>query len=382
MIYFDNSATTKPSDRVLTGIHNILSSEEYFGNPGSLHRLGISSDKKYKECFTRVAKQLNCTSDELYFTSCGTEGANTAIMGYISRNKRAGKTIISTRTEHKCTLETLEKLSKEGYTIKYVSVLSNGKPNLDELENLIDEDTALMCFTHVNNETGSILPLEDIVELRDKKNRNTAIYLDCVQSLGKLDINLKQMRVDMATFSGHKIHSVKGVGVLFIRKSLKVDPLIIGGGQQDGMRSGTQSLYLADAFATALEEANENRVSALERVSEINTYLRSELSKRNATINSPSDGLPFVLNVAFEGFQSETMLHCLENYDIFVSTVSACSSKSKKVSYVLTEMGINRKIAENSVRLSFSRFNSLEEAKHFIVCLDEIYSLFLVRKMR
>ncbi len=382
MIYFDNSATTKPCESVIKAVNVILSSESLFGNPGSLHKLGTSSDSVYKECFRRTSKALGCLPEELYFTSCGTEGANTAIEGYVSRNKRSGKTIISTRTEHKCTLETLEKLSKEGYEIKYVKVLKDGKPDLEELATLIDENTALMCFTHVNNETGSVLPLEEIVSLRDKLNRNTAIYLDCVQSLGKLPINLKTMHVDMAIFSGHKIHSVKGVGALYVRKGVKIDPLIIGGGQQEGMRSGTQSIFLAEAFATALEEANEKREEAFEEVKKINDYLREELVKRNAVINSPSDAIPFVLNVAFDGFQSETMLHCLETYDIFVSTVSACSSKSKKVSYVLTEMGIDRKIAANSVRLSFSRYNTLDEAKEFINKIDEIYNLFLVRKMR
>ncbi len=382
MIYFDNSATTKPCERVISAVNDVLSSENLFGNPGSLHKLGTSADSLYKSCFERTAKGLGCTSEELYFTSCGTEGANTAIEGYLSRNKRSGNTIISTRTEHKCTLETLEKLSKEGYIVKYVSVNKDGKPDLAELETLIDENVALLCFTHVNNETGSILPLEEIVALKNKLNPNTAIYLDCVQSLGKLPINLKTMHVDMAIFSGHKIHSVKGVGALYVRKGIKIDPLIIGGGQQDGMRSGTQSIFLAEAFATALEEANSTRENAYTNVTEINKFLREELTKRNATINSPEDALPFVLNVAFEGFQSETMLHCLETYDIFVSTVSACSSKAKKVSYVLTEMGIDRKIAANSVRLSFSRYNTLDEAKEFIAKIDEIYNLFLVRKMR
>lgn len=382
MIYFDNSATTKPSTKVLDVINEVLSSDEFFGNPGALHKLGSVAERRYKECFSRTANCLSCNSDEIYFTSCGTEGANTAIEGFISRNKRAGKRIISTRTEHKCTLETLERLASNGYEVCYVKVLPNGKPDLDELKSLINDDTALLCFTHVNNETGSILPIDEIVSIRDSINRNTAIYLDCVQSLGKLPINLKKLRVDMAIFSGHKIHSVKGVGALYIRKGIKIDPMIIGGGQQDGMRSGTQSLFLAEAFTTALEEANASRDIAYNSVSEINKYLREELSSRNAVINSPSDALPFVLNVAFEGFQSETMLHCLETYDIFVSTVSACSAKSKKVSYVLTEMGIDRKIASNSVRLSFSRYNTMDEAKEFIKYIDEIYSLFLVKKMR
>ncbi|MCQ2503916.1 MAG: cysteine desulfurase [Saccharofermentans sp.] len=379
MIYFDNSATTRPSQEVIDAVTNNLNSE-LFGNPGSLHKLGNTAINAYDECLKECAAAIGCSKEELYFTSCGTESANTAIEGYMSHNKRAGRKIISTETEHKCTLETLTRLEKSGYEIIYVPVDKEGKPDLETLSDSIDEDTALLCFTHVNNETGSVLPIEEIIDIKNKKNRNTKIYLDCVQSLGKLPIDLRKLNVDMASFSGHKIHSLKGVGMLYVKKDIKIDPLILGGGQQNGMRSGTQSLVLATAFTRAVKDAQEKREEAYKNASEINAFLRDELTKRNAVINSPSDACPFVLNVAFEGFQSETMLHCLEIYDIFVSTVSACSSKSKKVSYVLMAMGIDRKIANNSVRLSFSRYNSMEEAKEFIKAVDEIYDKFLIKR--
>lgn len=379
MIYFDNSATTRPSQEVIDAVTNNLNSE-LFGNPGSLHKLGNTAINAYDECLKECAAAIGCSKEELYFTSCGTESANTAIEGYMSHNKRAGRKIISTETEHKCTLETLTRLEKSGYEIIFVSVDKEGKPDLEALSDSIDEDTALLCFTHVNNETGSVLPIEEIIDIKNKKNRNTKIYLDCVQSLGKLPIDLRKLNVDMASFSGHKIHSLKGVGMLYVKKDIKIDPLILGGGQQNGMRSGTQSLVLATAFTRAVKDAQEKREEAYKNASEINAFLREELTKRNAVINSPSDACPFVLNVAFEGFQSETMLHCLEIYDIFVSTVSACSSKSKKVSYVLMAMGIDRKIANNSVRLSFSRYNSMEEAKEFIKAVDEIYDKFLIKR--
>lgn len=379
MIYFDNSATTKPCQAVIDVVNSQFN-EGLFGNPGSLHKLGVTADKKYRETFDRAAKVLGCSSSELFFTSCGTEGSNTAIRGYVSRNKRKGNRIISTKTEHKATLEVLKLLANEGYDVCYVSVGRDGKPDLDELKTLINDNTVLMCFTHVNNESGSILPIKEIVELKNSINRDTAIFLDCVQSLGKLDIKLKTMGVDMASFSGHKIHSLKGVGMLYVNKNTKIDPFILGGGQQSGMRSGTQSLLLADAFVTALEEADKSRVKAYEDISKINAYLREELIKRNALMMSPDDALPFVLNVSFEGFESETMLHCLEIYDIFVSTVSACSSKTKQVSYVLLEMGIDRKTAANSVRLSFSRDNTMEEAIEFVSKVDEIYNLYALKR--
>ena len=378
MIYFDNSATTRPCEEVIRVINDDLTGDMW-GNPGSLHKLGMNSAKAYEQALADIASCLKCSASELIFTSCGTESANTAIEGFLKANQRAGKTVISTRTEHKCTLETLNLLEKEGYTVKYDKVGRDGKPDLDELRSLIDEDTALLCFTHVNNETGSILPLEQIINIRKELCPKAVIYLDCVQSLGKLPINLKSMGIDMASFSGHKVHGIKGVGLLYIRNGVKVTPLIIGGGQQNGMRSGTQSLPLAASMAVAVKEAENARGQAYEEVSKINSYLRSELASRGATVNSPDDALPFVLNVAFRNFQSETMLHCLEIYDIFISTVSACSSKSKKTSYVLENMGIERSISANSVRLSFSRYNTMEEAEAFVKAIDEIYNLYEVK---
>lgn len=380
MIYFDNSATTKPIPEVAKLMYEDLLSEDLWGNPGSLHELGSIAYKSYVKAREEIADCLSCREQELFFTSCATESANTAITGYLRRNKRLGRTIISTRTEHKATLEVLDRLSSEGVTVKYIGVNRDGKPNLDELKNAIDGDTILLCFTHVNNETGSILPLEEIIDIKNSVNRQTAIYLDCVQSVGKLPINLGKMGVELASFSGHKIHSVKGNGLLYVRNGVKLDPYILGGGQQNGMRSGTESPLLARSFAIALKEATRDIDEHIKPIIEINKYLRTELVKRNATIMSPDDALPYVLNVSFDGFESETMLHCLERYKIYVSTISACSSKSKKYSYVLEAMGIDRKLSANAVRLSFSRFNTMDEAREFISKVDEIYSLFSLRK--
>lgn len=380
MIYFDNSATTKPSELVVKTINDELTSDTLFANPGALHRLGTECAKNYVVASERVATCLGCRNSEIIFTSCGTESANTAISGYVKRNLRRGRTIITTNTEHKATLEVLKKLEEQGMKVKYIAVDSDGKPKLDELKSAIDGDTILMCFTHVNNETGSVLPLQEIVSIRDSIDRKIAIYLDCVQSLGKLDINFSKMGVEMASFSGHKIHAVKGVGVLYIKNGVTIEPFMLGGGQQKGNRSGTESLFLANAFATALEEALDNKSDSLTRVTKINSYLRTELVNRGALIQSPIDASPYVLNVSFDGFESETMLHCLENYDIYVSTISACSAKAKRISYVLLEMGVDRKIAANSVRLSFSRYNTLQEAQTFIETIDEIYKLYSLKR--
>ena len=379
MIYFDNSATTFVSDSVRAKLQE-LTEDSVSANPGALHKLGNRAIEVYEGIRRETAGLLGAKPEEIFFTSCATESANTAIKGYMSRNKRAGNAVISTRTEHKATLECLEYLAKLGYEIRYLKVGMDGKPTAESLEEELGKgDVALACFTLVNNETGAVLPFEAISKTIKAKSPSTAIYLDCVQALGKMPIDLSSLGADMCSFSGHKIHSIKGNGVLYVRKGVRIDPLILGGGQQDGMRSGTQSPVLAGAFLAALKEVTTGIDESRGKVKEINDYLRKELSDRGARILSPDDALPYVLNVSFEGFESETMLHCLEIYDIYVSTVSACSAKQKKVSYVLLEMGVDRKTAANAVRLSFSRHNTMEEAHEFIKCVDQIYEQFLVR---
>ena len=379
MIYFDNSSTTFVSDSVRAKLQE-LTEDAVSANPGALHKLGNRAIEVYEGIRRETAQLLGAKPEEIFFTSCATESANTAIKGYMSRNKRAGNAVISTRTEHKATLECLEYLAKLDYEIRYLKVGMDGKPTAESLEEELGKgDVALACFTLVNNETGSVLPFENISKTIRAVSPSTAIYLDCVQALGKMPIDLSKLGADMCSFSGHKIHSIKGNGVLYVKKGVRIDPLILGGGQQDGMRSGTQSPVLAGAFLAALKEVTTGIDESRGKVKEINDYLRKELSDRGARILSPDDALPYVLNVSFEGFESETMLHCLEIYDIYVSTVSACSAKQKKVSYVLLEMGVDRKTAANAVRLSFSRHNTMEEAHEFIKCVDQIYEQFLVR---
>ncbi len=379
MIYFDNSATTFVSESVRKRLVE-LTEDSLSANPGALHRLGNQAMDLYEGIRKETAGLLGAKPEEIFFTSCATESANTAIKGYMSRNKRSGNAVISTRTEHKATLESLEYLANNGYEIRYVKTGLDGKPVMESLEEELSKgDVALACFTLVNNETGAVLPYEQVFRTVKSLSPSTVIYLDCVQALGKMPINLASLGADMCSFSGHKIHSIKGNGILYVKKGVRIDPLIVGGGQQDGMRSGTQSAVLAGAFLEALKEVSEGIEEGLSNVSKINSYLRKELTARGAVILSPDDALPYVLNVSFKGFESETMLHCLEIYDIYVSTVSACSAKSKKVSYVLLEMGVDRKTAANAVRLSFSRYNTMDEAEEFIKRVDEIYDQFLVK---
>jgi cysteine desulfurase len=373
LIYFDNSATTKPLPEVSQLIYDQLSGEDAFGNPSSLHGLGMKSAKVFLTALQDTARLLSCDPKELVFTSCGTESVNTAISGYLKANPRSGRHVLSTRTEHKAAISLFERLVKEGYDIEYLPVSSNGFVELSALESSIRSDTALISLTHVNNETGAILPLHEVSLIRDKKNRNTKIHIDCTQSLGKLPIRLKEHDMDLASFSGHKIHAVKGVGLLYIRSGIRVQPLIVGGGQQAGLRSGTESPYLASAFALALQYAQDKLPESLKRVSQIKQELIDQLTDLSVRILSPESALPYIVNLSFPNFQSETMLHALEEYGIYVSTVSACSSKQKKVSDVLLEMGIERPVAANAIRISFSRFNTIEEIHAFSDAVHDIY---------
>ena len=380
LIYLDNSATTRPLPEVAAYIAEELSGEESYGNPGSLHRLGYLAEKKQKAASETIGKILGCLPEEIYYTSCGSESVNTAIRGYVHANKRAGRHIISTHTEHKATLESLKFLEESGYEVTYLHIGRDGKPDLSELEEAIRPDTALLTFTHVNNETGAILPIAEIDRIRRRKNPNTKIHLDCVQSLGKLPIRLSDMGVDLASFSGHKIHSAKGSGVLFAKKNCRISPLILGGGQQRGIRSGTESVYLSGAFALALSLAEKSREESYLRVTMLKKKLSEGLTDLGATVLSPDDALPYVVNVSFPNFEAETMLHALEEKDIFVSTVSACSSKQKKISYVLLAMGIDMNLSKNAVRFSFSRFNTIEEIERTVLSIHEVYNKYSVKR--
>jgi len=338
------------------------------------------AEKKQNAALGTIAGILKCRSDEIIFTSCGSESVNTAIRGYLDANPRAGKHIISTRTEHKATLETLRFLEESGYEVTYLCVGKDGRPDLVQLEQSIRPDTALITLTHVNNETGAIVPVREVEALRSRINPRTRIHLDCVQSFGKLAIVPATMGIDMASFSGHKIHAVKGIGLLYVRKGCRIHPLIYGGGQQGGIRSGTESPYLSGALALALSLAEKDRENALSRVTILKKELLDGLSDLGIAVMSPQDGLPYVVNVAFPQFESETMLHALEERDIFVSTVSACSSKSKKVSYVLLEMGVDRRMAQNAVRFSFSRFSTGDEVRQVCAAIHEIYEKYAVKR--
>ena len=237
-----------------------------FGNPGSLHRIGQYAEKLFIDALNDISVLLRVSKDELVVTSGGTESINTALLGFTAANPHNGKHIISTHTEHLATLATLERLEKSGYEVTYIPVNRFGEPDLDFLERSIRNDTILITMTHTNNETGATLPADRVSAIRKRKNPRTAIHLDCVQTLGKEPINFRGWGIDLASFSGHKIHCVKGVGLLFVRKGIRILPLVTGGGQQRGLRSGTESPWILHAFSLALRSAYEEMNDSLPKI--------------------------------------------------------------------------------------------------------------------
>lgn len=356
-----------------------LQDPELFANPDSIHRLGLKAAGEMRLAAKNIAERLHCLPEEIIFTSGGSESINTALRGFIEANSSVGNHIISTKTEHKATLEVLRFLSEHGYEVTYLPVDKWGAISLADFKAALRSNTIAISFTHVNNETGAIL--EDVASLAACKKLiapRAAFHLDCVQSLGKLPISLGQWGVDLASFSGHKIHGLKGVGILYQRKGCRIEPLILGGGQQGGRRSGTQSLFLAQSMALALTLAEERRGHAYEKVARLKQLFTETIAELNPTINSPQEGSPYILNLSLADLQAETLLHALEEESVYISTVSACASRKQRISHVLAAMGIDRNIAARAIRISFSAFTTEEEIIFAAKALKNVYNRYRI----
>jgi cysteine desulfurase len=381
MIYFDTAATAPPfpetTEAVSFAMTNIV------GNPASLHGAGLEAELLIRSSLESLASILDVGRDELIFTSGGTESINTAIFGYLGAYPRLPKRIVTTHTEHPAVLRSLECLAERGYEIVFVGVDGQGRIRLEELEGSLREDTALVSLLHVNNETGAIQPMDEISALLRRVSPNTTLHLDCVQSYGKIPIPLKRWGVRLASFSAHKSHGPKGIGLLYVEKRLQILPLLHGGGQQRGLRSGTENPPLVAGMAAAAKQMAMQRIQYDERTTSIRSALIAgfdRISGVRPLVHSPSDGLPGILNVSFPGVRPETLINSLSTKNIFISSVSACSSRRKTTSHVLLAMGIPEEIARSSVRISYSLTNSLEEVEVFLSSLDESLALILPKR--
>ena len=356
MIYLDNSATTKPCKKAVEYLNIAL--QENWGNPSSLHILGMNAEDTVIASRKAVAKNLNAKENEIIFTSCGSEANNLAFMSALYRKNR-GNRIITTTIEHPSVLEAAKRMETLGFEVIYLKPSPNGVISLDDLKSALNEKTLLVSIMLVNNEIGSIQPIEEAAKLTKQLSPFAYFHTDAVQAFGKMPINTQKLGIDMLTASGHKIHAPKGIGFLYKNQKCHIAPFIVGGGQESGMRSGTESVPLIASLHGAIEEL-ENPQSSLLKMRELYNYAKEKLTKDgDVIINSFDDGLPYILNISIPGYRSETMLHFLENKGIFVSSGSACAKGS--TSYVLKEIGASEKLQDSMLRISFASTTSKDD---------------------
>jgi cysteine desulfurase len=359
--YLDNSATTKPCKGAKENILKAI--DECWGNPSSLHSVGIDADMLLLDSRRLIAKTLACDEKEIFFTSGGTESNNIAIFGSAYQHIRKGNKIITSAIEHPSVHKCFDKLADEGFEVVKIPVDSKGLIDLDILEKEVNEKTILVSIMAVNNEVGTIEPVSEIRNIVKRKNSPAIIHIDAVQAFGKIPLNMKKLGADLLSISSHKVHGPKGVGALFIRNGTKLSPRVFGGGQEKDIRPGTEPMPAIAGFAGAVNELKIK--DSLEKI----TALRDEFVNNlravgGVIINSPDDALPYIVNVSLMGLRSETVLNLLSGMGIYVSSGSACAKGHK--SHVLTAMNLDNDIIDSSLRVSLSRFTTKEELDYFI----------------
>ena len=353
MHYLDNSATTRVSKTAADKAYEIMT--EIYGNPSSLHLMGMNAEKELELARKRVSAALGATSEELFFTSGGTEANNTALFGAAYAKRRSGKRIVISSVEHSSVLEAAARLEQEGFEVVRIAPQIDGIIHPEDVAEAVNDDTILVSVMLVNNETGAVMPVKDIFEAARDKNDKIICHTDAVQAFGKLDFSPKKLGADLLSVSAHKVHAPKGCGALCIKRRVRIIPRQFGGEQEKKIRPGTEALPLIAAFGAACEEFDVEGNG--ERVAELNGYARQRLLEiGEVVINSPENALPYVLNISAGRVRSETMLHFLEEREVFVSSGSACAKG--KPSHVLGAMGIDRDRADSALRISFSKLNT------------------------
>jgi cysteine desulfurase len=337
-----------------------------YGNPSSMHHMGVEVEKLIKEAKKIIAKGIKCTPEELIFTSGGTESNNLAIQGYLKQSRK--KHIITTCVEHPSVLSVFQNYEEQGYEVTYLKVDNQGHINLKDLEASLKKETALVSVMYVNNEIGTIQDLSAISKII-KKHSNAVFHVDAVQALGKVECHVKKHGVDMMTVSSHKLHGPMGVGALYIKKGIKISPLFIGGGQQKTIRPGTENAPGVVGFSIACLDAFEHLKENQLHLYELRDYFISKvLEIPQAKLNGQSDA-PHIVNISFPNMRGEVLLHVLESKGIYVSTGSACASKNKSYSHVLEAIGLDEKHMEGAIRFSFSKYTTKEELDYAIETL-------------
>ncbi|OUQ19374.1 cysteine desulfurase NifS [Lachnoclostridium sp. An14] len=371
--YFDNSATTRVLDPVVAAIEEMMTVN--YGNPSSRHILGVRAENAVKQAAAEVAKTLKVKDKEILFTSGGTESNNLALIGTALANKRAGRHIITTNIEHASIYNPMEFLEEMGFEVTYLTVDEKGHISLEELKNAIRPDTILVSVMYVNNEVGAVEPVEEIGKLVHSAGEHIVFHVDAIQAYGKFQIRPKKQGIDLLSVSGHKLHGPKGVGFLYIDEHVKIRPIIYGGGQQRGMRSGTENVPGIVGMGVAAREAYDHFEEKVAHLYQLKDHMLERLSEiEGAYANSypGKESAPQVVSVSFSGVRSEVLLHALEDKGIYVSSGSACSSNHPAVSGTLKGIGVKRELLDSTLRFSFGRFNTLEEVDYCIETLKEL----------
>lgn len=371
--YLDNSATTRCFPEVVEAVTEEMT--EAYGNPSSMHLKGLEAEKKVKKAAEIIAATLKCKEKEIIFTSGGTESDNMALIGVAEAYKRSGRHIITTKFEHAAVLQTAEYLKEEGFEITYLNVSEQGIVNLEELREAVRKDTILVSVMGVNNEIGSVQPLEEIAKIIKEKNPGTLFHVDAVQAYGKIKLNPKKTGIDLMSVSGHKIHGPKGVGFLYIDEKVRIKPLINGGGQQRNLRSGTENVLGITGMGAAVQKVFDSFEEDTKRMYTLRKRLIDKLAQIEGTLVNGADfehSAPHIVSVSVDGIRAEVLLHALEEKGVYVSAGSACSSNKPAVSATLKAIGTDKKYLDSTVRFSFSVFTGEEEIDYSVDALSEV----------
>lgn len=367
-IYLDNAATTKPCGEAVSAAVDAMT--ENYGNPSSLHRAGLDAQLAVDKARKAIAASIGADSSEIYFTSGATESNNLALRGISAAYGRKCRKLVISSVEHASVDETASALEKSGFEIVRISPRDDGRFYADDFISACDENTCLVSMMLVNNETGYIMPVRETFMAVKRSFPEIITHCDCVQGYMKLPIKAASLGADLISLSAHKIHGVKGVGAIYIKKGVRVIPIVTGGKQEKGIRSGTESVPLIAAFGAAVDKFRPTIAERYERVSQLKSHLLEKIGGiENVAVNSPSDGSPYVINISAVGKRSEIMLHFLESKGIYVSSGSACSKGQQ--SGVLGEFGISGKRADGAVRISITAQTTEEELDEFAEALAE-----------
>lgn len=381
--YLDNSATTKPYDEVIDYMSEMM--KFHYGNPSSMHRIGVDAELKIKQIKQSILKSLHVTDGEILFTSGGTEANNLAILGTAGIIQKRRPEVITIVTEHKSVLAPMKVLEERGHTVTYVSVDARGRVDVESVLAAITPRTGLISMMMVNNETGTIQPIEALCKALKKLKEPPVLHVDAVQAYGKMPIELKRLGIDLLTASGHKIHGPKGIGFLYVKKGVRLNPIIFGGGQQHDIRPGTENTYGIYGLSKAVDLQFSDLKGRMAYMNGLKARFMDRMAQAvpEAVCHSVLEDAPHIVNMSFPGIRGEVLLHQLESQGVFVSTGSACNSKNKQYSHVLQAMGLTQPQMESAIRFSFSVMNTESEIDYAVEQVKGAYeSLYAIIKGR